>query len=257
MKKLNKIVLAIVCLLLFSIPLFWSLVTSGFLFTKYDNKTSLNFDNRKININASCNSFSIDYDGKSLKQNYLISSDGKQLLLIVDLNSDIFSTTNEEIMPIVTFSSDEKSCKNMNFGVYILERDKNYRAESKDKTGSILINGEIYHVNGTKLDELMETVKGFIKNWKETAEVTNLVNENMDEKHLIWLDSSEKVIDTTIGEFLPNSMDIYFRKVSDTVYIDVTTYNYGENHSKTYSIDNETFNVFMNFINDTVTTFQN
>lgn len=63
MNKLNKIFIAIICLILFSLPFIWVLVTSGYLFMKYEDKISLNFDDRDVNIGASCNNFSISYDG--------------------------------------------------------------------------------------------------------------------------------------------------------------------------------------------------
>lgn len=61
MKKWLTILLTV---FLLTIPLIWSIVTSGYLFVKYENKCELIFNNQEVRIEANNNNFLINYDGK-------------------------------------------------------------------------------------------------------------------------------------------------------------------------------------------------
>ncbi|MEG3058725.1 hypothetical protein [Anaerorhabdus sp.] len=252
MKKLRKVLIVLIGIFLLTIPFVWSLVTSGYLFTKYEEKSTLIFDNKEVSIGANCNSFSIHYNGRNLKQNYAISKDGLQLLLITPSNLDIFTDSNEKIKSVTEFSSNEEACGNLNFEVFILERDKDYIAQNSDKTGLVYTKGENYHINEEGINELLSVVQ----NWNETTDTINLDDYQVIEEYNISLDASEILIDTTKGDQIHNSIDLQINSTDDFVYIEATIYDYGDNSTKNYSLDHETFNEFKNLLNNTISTVQ-
>lgn len=113
------------------------------------------------------------------------------------MNNDIYSDENEKIKPSAKFSSDGESCGNMDFRVYILERDKKYSAQNINKTGSIFINGELYYINENILKELMDNVVNITNKWEKSSEVINFKNYQVNEKYTISFDSSKTIINTT------------------------------------------------------------
>lgn len=65
-----------------------------------------------------------------------------------------------------------------------------------------------------------------------------------------------QLVMTEMGNFLHNSIDLHFTKVNDAIYVDVTTYNYGNKFSEMYLIDNKTYDDFKSLINETIINIQ-
>ncbi|MEG0077662.1 MAG: hypothetical protein RR700_07465 [Anaerorhabdus sp.] len=253
MKKIRNILLVLFGIFLFSIPFIWSLFIHGQIFVNYNHKGDITFDNQNISIGARCNNFQFSYDGHKVNnQDYLISKDGKQLLLIIPLEGNVVSESFAKVFPITEISFNEENevaCKDMNFGVYILDRTTNYSFESKDETGSVFINGQQFPLNENQVQKLMTEVE----KWSESVENYAFDDTNKDLGYLS-ITSSKRVIDTTRGNILLKEINIHFYEKDDFVYIEASFANYNDNNIpyKRYILDKNSFNNFIELVNESV-----
>lgn len=89
-----------------------------------------------------------------MRQDYIISKEGKQLLLITAL--DVFTDSSEKIKPTAEFSSGD-----LNYGVFVLKRKDKYFAQGEK--GSLLIDKKRYYIN----EQELEIIINIVKSWDE------------------------------------------------------------------------------------------